>query len=188
MLTRKQPGRHPLAGSVYYWALACASATMTTLAISRWREDYHLFALGILSFAAATIGRRARRRRWPAWARVHLTGMGSMSTTGQICRRSENCLRLRFGFCRVWLERRSGWSADFVERVLSASIGQAKQLCFSRSVASARSADRDTPSHRAYGSVDKPAGSDGLHACPHLPTSHHRPHLAAHHAGPGPAL
>ena len=77
MLSRKQPGRHPLAGSVYYWALACVFVTMTVLAVSRWAEDYHLFALGALSFAAATIGRMARRRRWPAWARVHLTGMGA---------------------------------------------------------------------------------------------------------------
>jgi p-aminobenzoyl-glutamate transporter AbgT len=29
MLSRKQPGRHPLAGSVYYWALACAFVTTT---------------------------------------------------------------------------------------------------------------------------------------------------------------
>jgi hypothetical protein len=77
MLSRKQPGRHPLAGSVYYWALACVFVTMTVLAISRWAEDYDLFALGALSFFAATIGRRARRRRWRAWARVHLTGMGA---------------------------------------------------------------------------------------------------------------
>jgi uncharacterized membrane protein len=76
LLRRKQPGRHPQAGSVYYWALACVFATMTVLAISRWAEDYHLFALGALSFAAATVGRMARRRRWPSWARVHLTGMG----------------------------------------------------------------------------------------------------------------
>jgi hypothetical protein len=77
MLSRKQPGRHPLAGSIYYWALTCVFATMTVLAISRWAEDYHLFALGALSFVAATIGRRARRNRWPAWARVHLTGRGT---------------------------------------------------------------------------------------------------------------
>ena len=77
MLSRKQRGRHPLAGSVYHWALACVSVTMTVFAISRWAEDYYLFALGVLSFAAATIGRRARRRRWPGWARVHLTGMGA---------------------------------------------------------------------------------------------------------------
>jgi hypothetical protein len=77
MLSRKQPGRHPQAGSVYYWALACVFATMTALAVSRWAEDDHLFALGALSFAAATVGRMARRRRWPSWARVHLTGMGA---------------------------------------------------------------------------------------------------------------
>ena len=77
MLSRKQPGRHPLAGSVYYWALACVFVSMTVLAISRWAQDYQLFALGALSFVAATIGRRARRTRWPAWARVHLTGMGA---------------------------------------------------------------------------------------------------------------
>jgi hypothetical protein len=77
MLSRKQPGRHPLAGSVYYWALACVFVSLTVLSISRWSEDYHLFALGVLSFAAATIGRRARRRRWPAWVRIHLSGMGA---------------------------------------------------------------------------------------------------------------
>jgi hypothetical protein len=77
MLSRKQPGRRPLAGSVYYWALACVFVTMTVLAISRLAEDYHLFALGALSFATATIGRMARRRRWLFWARVHLTGMGA---------------------------------------------------------------------------------------------------------------
>jgi hypothetical protein len=36
MLSRKQPGRHPLAGSVYYWALACVFVTTTVLAVSRW--------------------------------------------------------------------------------------------------------------------------------------------------------
>ena len=50
---------------------------MTLLSISRWAEDYQLFALGALSFVAATIGRMARRRRWPSWARVHLAGMGA---------------------------------------------------------------------------------------------------------------
>jgi hypothetical protein len=77
MLSRKQSGRHPQAGSIYYWALACVFATTTLLAISRWAEDYHLFALGALSFGAATVGRMARRKRRPSWARVHLTGMGA---------------------------------------------------------------------------------------------------------------
>jgi hypothetical protein len=76
MLSRKQSGHHPKAGTIYYWSLAVVSATMTALAISRWAEDYHLFALGALSFLAATIGRMARRRLRPGWARIHMTGMG----------------------------------------------------------------------------------------------------------------
>jgi hypothetical protein len=77
MLCRKQRGRHPQAGTVYYWSLAVVAATMAVLAISRWAEDYHLFILGALSFLAATIGRTARRRQWPGWARIHMTGMGA---------------------------------------------------------------------------------------------------------------
>ena len=77
MLCRKQRGRHPQAGTVYYWSLAVVAATMAVLAISRWAEDYHLFILGALSFLAASIGRTARRRQWPGWARIHMTGMGA---------------------------------------------------------------------------------------------------------------
>jgi hypothetical protein len=77
MLSRKQRGRHPQAGTVYYWSLAVVFVTMTALAISRWAQDYHLFALGALSFVAATIGRAARRGLWPCWARIHMTGMGA---------------------------------------------------------------------------------------------------------------
>ena len=76
MLSRKQGGRHPQAGTIYYWALAIVFVTMTALAISQWAEDYHLFVLGALSFLAATVGRMARKRLWPAWARFHMTGMG----------------------------------------------------------------------------------------------------------------
>ena len=75
MLSRKQPRRHPQAGTVYYWALAVVFVTMSELAFSRWSEDYHLFLLGFLSFVAATIGRSARRRLWPSWPRSHMTGM-----------------------------------------------------------------------------------------------------------------
>ena len=42
----------------------------------RWHEDYHLFILGALAFIAASLGRAARRQRWPAWVRLHITGMG----------------------------------------------------------------------------------------------------------------
>jgi hypothetical protein len=77
MLSRKQAGRHPQAGTIYYAALSVVFVTMTVLAISRWADDYHLFVLGALSFIAATIGRTARRRLWPSWACVHMTGMAA---------------------------------------------------------------------------------------------------------------
>ena len=80
MLSRKERGRHPMAGTVYYWALVAVFVTMSVLAISRWSEDYHLFVLGALSFVAATIGRRARRRLWSSWPRIHMTGMGASYT------------------------------------------------------------------------------------------------------------
>jgi hypothetical protein len=70
MLSRKRPGRHPQTGTVYYWALAVVSVTMSALAFSRWSDDYHLFMLGLLSFIAATIGRTARRKLWPSWPRI----------------------------------------------------------------------------------------------------------------------
>lgn len=77
MLSHKAPGRHPQAGAVYYWALAAVFVTMLVIGLLRWAEDYHLVILGVLSFLAATLGRRARRRLWPRWARLHLTGMGA---------------------------------------------------------------------------------------------------------------
>jgi len=42
MLSRKQHGRHPQAGTIYYRALAVVFITMTVLSISRWADDYHL--------------------------------------------------------------------------------------------------------------------------------------------------
>ncbi len=77
MLSRKQVGRHPLAGTAYYWSLTVVFVTMSVLALSRWSEDYHLFALGLLSFIAATIGRTARRSLWRCWPRIHMTGMAA---------------------------------------------------------------------------------------------------------------
>jgi hypothetical protein len=77
ILSRKQRGRHPQAGTVYYWSLAVLATTMSVLAISRWVEDYHLFILGALSYLAATLGRTARRRLWGGWARIHMSGMGA---------------------------------------------------------------------------------------------------------------
>jgi hypothetical protein len=77
MLSRKQRGPIRWAGTIYYWGLAVVSVTMAALAISQWSADWDLFVLGVLSFLAATIGRMARRRQWPRWARLHVTGMAA---------------------------------------------------------------------------------------------------------------
>lgn len=77
MLSQKREGRHPRYGSIYFWCLTAAFLTATILAAVRWAEDYHLFFLGALSFAAAYLGRRARRQRWRNWLRLHISGMGA---------------------------------------------------------------------------------------------------------------
>jgi hypothetical protein len=76
MLSAKAAGRHPTAGTFYFWCLAALTATATALAIVRWAEDYELFVLGALAFASAFLGRRARRNRWPRWPRYHIVSMG----------------------------------------------------------------------------------------------------------------
>ena len=75
MLTRKQAGRHPAAGTVYYWSLVVVFLSMAALSFLRWPENTHLFVLGILSFGAGTIGRMAKRHLWPGWLRLHMAGM-----------------------------------------------------------------------------------------------------------------
>ena len=76
MLSAKRVGRHPSAGTFYYWSLVIVSASMTVLSIRRWPHNNHLLILGILSFGAGFAGRSARRRLWPGWPRYHMTGMG----------------------------------------------------------------------------------------------------------------
>jgi uncharacterized membrane protein len=76
MLSPKRHGRHPTFGAIYFWCLLVVFASATGLSVIRWAEDYPLFILGALSFAAALVGRTFRRRRWPGWVRVHITGMG----------------------------------------------------------------------------------------------------------------
>jgi uncharacterized membrane protein len=73
---RKQPGRHPLAGRVYLWALGGIFATATIMAAIRWHEDAHLFAIAVIAFSLGLYGYRARRRHRPGWAPHHDIGMG----------------------------------------------------------------------------------------------------------------
>jgi hypothetical protein len=42
----------------------------------RWKENYHLFILGVLAFATAFLGRTAIRSDWPGRVRIHLASMG----------------------------------------------------------------------------------------------------------------
>jgi len=74
MMAQKGPGQHAHFGTLYYRSLLIVWATMAILSAVRWAEDYHLFILGTLAFAAAFAGRRAVRRQR---ARLHLICMGS---------------------------------------------------------------------------------------------------------------
>ena len=76
MLGAKGPGRHPKAGTTYFWSLVIVSVTMGLLAVARWPHDNHLAALGVLAIGSATMGRAARRGRWHRWVPIHITGMG----------------------------------------------------------------------------------------------------------------
>jgi hypothetical protein len=75
MLAPKRMGRHPVAGTLYYWSLVVVFVTMAALSILRWPANNHLFALGILSFGAALVGREARRQLWRGWLPTHVIGM-----------------------------------------------------------------------------------------------------------------
>ena len=75
LLSRKQRGRHPTFGEVYFWALAVVFVTATVLAAMRWTESAYLFVLGAIALALASVAFCARKRRWPGWLTVHLVGM-----------------------------------------------------------------------------------------------------------------
>ncbi len=77
MLSKKQPGSHPKAGTVYFWGLLVVFATVIIISILRWTEDKHLLLLGFLSFSAAYLGRQAEIRRWHRWVIYHIILMGS---------------------------------------------------------------------------------------------------------------
>ena len=76
MLSKKGRGRHSTFGGAYYWCLAVVCGSAAILSIVRWAEDRVLFALAVVSFAAANLGRAAIRGRWMPTARLHFVGMG----------------------------------------------------------------------------------------------------------------
>lgn len=52
MLSPKRRGGHPKFGTIYFWCLSSTVALATGLSVVRWRQDYPLFILGVLCFAA----------------------------------------------------------------------------------------------------------------------------------------
>jgi len=77
MMSRKGRGRHSTFGTIYYWCLSAVFASATALSVMRWAENYHLFILGALSFATASLGRAAARQpRARQRFDLHVTGMG----------------------------------------------------------------------------------------------------------------
>ncbi len=76
MLSKKQTGLHPNSGAIYFWSLLIVFITATIIATMRWKEDYHLFILGFISFCFAFIGRTARKNKWEKWVIIHIIEMG----------------------------------------------------------------------------------------------------------------
>jgi hypothetical protein len=77
MLSAKGRGQHSNFGTIYYWCLAGVFLTAVGLSVVRWTENYHLFILAVLSFAAAYFGRKALRQRRRNWPALHVTGIGA---------------------------------------------------------------------------------------------------------------
>lgn len=75
MLSSKAIGRHPRAGSLYYWALVVVNLTMAPIVGVRWPTDNALGLLGVIAFGTAFFGRRARRRGARGWQCVHIPCM-----------------------------------------------------------------------------------------------------------------
>jgi hypothetical protein len=76
MSSEKRRGRHSTFGTIYFWCLLAVFASATILSVMRWAENYHLFILGALAFAAAWLARAALRQRWHNWVKLHIAGMG----------------------------------------------------------------------------------------------------------------
>jgi uncharacterized membrane protein len=75
--SRKGPGRHPRAGTIYVGCLAAVFATATVMAALRWRHDWHLFVIATVACGSGGLGWLARRRRWHRWLTWHGAAMGA---------------------------------------------------------------------------------------------------------------
>jgi len=112
MLTPKRAGRHPAAGTVYYWSLVVVFLSMAALSILRWPHNTHLFVLGILSLplersdarqdgSSGAAGSDCTSRAW----RSHTSccSQRSMSTMDRTSRCGDRCHPSCIGSCPVSL-------------------------------------------------------------------------------------
>jgi uncharacterized membrane protein len=76
MFMRKGRGLHSRFGTLYFWTLTAVCITMAVLSAMRWRENYHLFSLGVLAFTAVCVGRYYAGRYDLRGLRFHIGGMG----------------------------------------------------------------------------------------------------------------
>jgi hypothetical protein len=74
-LSRKGSRRHVRAGLLYFRALLVVVLTAAILAAMRWREDFHLLLIGLVSLIAACRGHLSRQRHRPGHG-PHIRGMG----------------------------------------------------------------------------------------------------------------
>jgi hypothetical protein len=128
MLSAKRAGRHPLFGSIYFWCLSGVFVTASALAAVRWAEDYYLFILGTLAFAAAYLGRMARRKRWSNWVMLHITGMGTSYSAADclLCgQRKETTPLERPSAHRLLAGACCGWCTTDCSRTVLASFSAA---------------------------------------------------------------
>jgi hypothetical protein len=75
-LARKGSPRHIHTGRWYYRGITTVFVTALALTAIRPRQDWHLAAIGLIAFTAATIGYQHRRRHRPGDT-PHITGMGA---------------------------------------------------------------------------------------------------------------
>ena len=79
-IVAKGRGRHSSAGLWYYRSLTVVFGSMSILTAMRFRENYHLFLIGLASWAASIFARRAINGNGPSRVRRHLLGMGASYT------------------------------------------------------------------------------------------------------------
>lgn len=77
MVMKKGRGRHSRFGTLYFWMLVGVCITMGIVSAMRWKENYHLFILGALAFAAGYLGRHFAGRYDLQGLRLHIGGMGA---------------------------------------------------------------------------------------------------------------